>query len=196
VHLLSGSSRFAFVRAFSDTSSYSGVSQSGEIAYRGSGISASAILTLGRGLEVAGFWRSDSRLRSEENGVGVASSDLPTTLGGALRWQPAPEATLAASLTRRTWASSADSNAYNTTSWAAGAEFGRVLPLRLGVHGGDLPFGPGGVAPREFAFALGTGRAFAAGRGIIDVTLERLRRTGAGLTETGWTALLGVTVRP
>ena len=88
------------------------------------------------------------------------------------------------------------SNAYNTTGWSAGAEFGRAVPLRIGVRGGDLPFGPGGQTPREFAFAFGTGRTFAGGRGIIDVTLERLRRTGAGLTETGWTALLSVAVRP
>lgn len=196
LHLLAGSSRFVFVRAFADTSTYSNVTQTGEVAYRGSGLSASGILSLGRSLELTAFWRSDSRLRSEENGVTVVTNDLPTTVGGAVRWQPAPEATLAAALTRRAWASAADSNAYNTTTWAAGGEFGRRVPLRIGVHGSELPFGPGGKAPREFAIAIGTGRAFSGGRGIIDVTLERLRRTGAGLTETGWTALVGVTVRP
>jgi hypothetical protein len=195
-HLLSGSTRFQFVRNFSDTSVYGAVAQTGEVAYRGSGASASAILNMGRQLDLAGFWRIDSRLRSEENGATVAHSDLPTTYGGAIRWRPAPEATFAASVTYRGWASAADSNAYNTTNWSAGAEFGRRLPLRLGVRGGMLPFGPGGRAPRETAFAAGTGRVFAGGRGIIDVTVERLRRTGAGLTETAWTFLFGVAVRP
>jgi hypothetical protein len=37
---------------------------------------------------------------------------------------------------------------------------------------------------------------FAQGRGIIDVSLERQRRTGSGLTETLWTGQFGVTVRP
>jgi hypothetical protein len=196
VHLLSGSTRFQFVRNFTDTSAYGDVAQSGEVAFRGSGGSASAILTVGRQLELAGFWRTDSRLRSEENGEQVALNDLPMTYGGAIRWRPAPEAALAASLTYRGWASAADSNAYNTTSWSAGAEFGRRLPLRVGARGGTLPFGPGGRAPRETAFAAGTGRVFAGGRGIIDVTVERLRRTGAGLTETAWTVLFGVAVRP
>lgn len=196
VHLLSGSTRFQFVRNFTDTSSYGDVAQTGEVAYRGSGGSASAILNLGRYLELAGFFRTDTRLRSEENGATVAYHDLPTTVGGAIRWRPAPEAALAASLTHRGWSSAVDSNAYNTTDWSAGAEFGRALPLRLGVRGGMLPFGPGGRGPRETAFAAGTGRVFAGGRGIIDVTVERLRRTGAGLTETAWTVLFGVAVRP
>lgn len=196
LHLLSGSTRFQFVRNFTDTSSYGDVAQTGEVAYRGSGGSASAILTVGRQLELAGFWRIDSRLRSEENGEKVATNDLPTTYGGAIRWRPAPEAAVAASVTYRGWASAADSNAYNTTGWSAGAEFGRTVPLRVGVRGGTLPFGPGGRAPRETAFAAGTGRVFAGGRGIIDVTVERLRRTGAGLTETAWTVLFGVAVRP
>lgn len=195
-HLLSGSSRFQFLRTFTDTSSYAAVAQAGEVAYRGSGISASAILQVGSRLELAGFGRSDTRLRSDENGQTVALNDLPTTLGGAIRWRPAPEATFAASVTHRGWASAVSTGAYNTTNWAAGAEFGSRLPFRLGARTGTLPFGPGGKAPRETAFAAGTGRVFAGGRGIIDVTLERLRRTGAGLTETGWSVLFGVAVRP
>jgi hypothetical protein len=196
MHLLSGSSRFRVSRAFTDTSTYGDVTQSGEVAYRGSGVSASAALRLAARLRVVAFWRSDSRLRTEENARSVATNDLPTTIGGAVRWQPSPEAILAASIVRSTWSGAADSNAYNTTSWSGGAEIGGRIPLRIGVRGGDLPFGPGGRAPREFAVAVGTGRTFAGGRGIIDVTLERLRRTGAGLTETGWTALLGIAVRP
>jgi len=196
IHLLSGSTRFQFVRNFTDTSTYGDVAQAGEVAYRGSGASASAILEVGGRLELAGFWRKDSRLRSEENGETVAHNDLPTTFGGAVHWRPAPEATFAASVTHRGWASAADSNAYNTTNWSVGTEFGRRVPLRLGVRGGMLPFGPGGRAPRETAFAAGTGRVFAGGRGIIDVTVERLRRTGAGLTETAWTVLFGIAVRP
>ena len=89
------------------------------------------------------------------------------------------------------------SNAFNTTVWSAGGEFGnRRHPLRIGVRGGQLPFGPGGTAPREFTISAGTGVIFAQGRGIIDVSIERQRRTGAGLVETVYTGLFGVTVRP
>src|SRR5207244_3211218 len=56
--------------------------------------------------------------------------------------------------------------------------------------------GAGATAPTEVGFSAGTGRAFARGRALVDVGLEHLRRTGAGLSERVWTFLLGFTVRP
>ena len=124
-------------------------------------------------------------------------NELPQMVGGAIRWAPAPDVSFAGSVLRRSWAVAADSNAYNTTSWSAGAEVRLAgVPLRFGARGGDLPFGPGGRAPREVAVAGGSGLTISQGRGIIDVTLERLRRRSAGLTETGWTLLVGLTLRP
>src|SRR2546422_11193132 len=70
------------------------------------------------------------------------------------------------------------------------------MPIRLGVRGGQLPFGPGTKAPTEFAASAGTGRAFAQGRALIDLGVERLERRGGILTERVWTALVGLTVRP
>jgi len=195
-HLLSGSSRFLASRTFTDTSAYSGVSQSDELAYRGTGVSGSAMLILGT-LRIAGFARSDTHLRSELNGIEVIRNDLPTTVGGGVYWQVTPEVALASTVVHTNWSVVADSNAYNTTVWAAGGEFGsRRHPLRVGVRSGQMPFGPGGTAPREFAVSLGTGLSFSNGHGIIDLALEHQRRTGAGLTETLWTGLFGVTVRP
>jgi hypothetical protein len=65
----------------------------------------------------------------------------------------------------------------------------------LGARGGQLPFGIG-AAPTEVGLSAGLGRQFAAGRGRIDLGVERLERKGTGLTERVWTLLLGVTVRP
>lgn len=195
-HLLSGSTRLLASRTFSDTSSYKGVTQTDELAFRGSGISASAMLAVGS-LRLVGFARSDSHLRSELNNKEVGRSDLPTTVGGGAYLQVTPEVALAGGVIHTSWSVVADSNAYNTTVWSAGAEIGnRRHPLRLGARGGQLPFGPGGTAPKEFTASAGTGVIFAQGRGIIDVSIERQRRTGAGLTETLWTGLFGITVRP
>lgn len=197
LHLLSGSTRLLASRTFTDTSAYRGVTQTDEIAFRGSGASASAMLSIGRALRIAGFARSDTRLRSELNAVEVARNDLPTAVGGGVYLQVTPQIALAASVIRTSWSVSADSNAFNTTVWSAGGEVGgRHFPLRIGVRGGQMPFGPGGTAPREFTVSAGTGVLFAQGRGIIDVAIERQRRTGAGLTETIYTGLFGVTVRP
>lgn len=195
-HLLTGSTRVSAVRTFTDTSTYRGVSEADEVAYRGAGYSASAVLILPT-VTVTGFARTDTRLTSEVDGAEVAVNDLPRTIGGAIRLQPSPDFGFAASLIRRSWASAADSNAYNTTSWSAGADVRLAgVPLRVGARGGDLPFGPGGRAPREFAVAAGSGLALSQGRAVIDFAVERLRRTGVGLTETGWTALVGLTLRP
>lgn len=195
-HLLTGSTRVLAQRLFSDTSAYRSVTQGDAIAFTGMGGSASAMLTVTRGLAVTVYGRSDTRLTSQVGAATVAVNDLPITIGGAVRWQPAPEAGFAVAVTHRSWASAADSGAFNTTSWSAGAQLGSgTRPFRVGVRGGDLPFGPG-RAPREFAVAAGTGLTLAGGRGVIDFTLERLRRTGGGLTETGWSVLVGLTVRP
>ena len=70
------------------------------------------------------------------------------------------------------------------------------MPIRLGARGGQFPFGPGTKAPTEAAASVGTGRAFAQGRALIDLGLERLERRGGGLTERVWTVLVGLTVRP
>jgi hypothetical protein len=195
-HLLAGSARVLAQRNFTDTSAYRSVTQSDEIAFTGLGYSASAMATVTQGLTVTAYWRTDTRLTSQVRTATVAVNDLPVTVGGGVRWQPAPEAAFAAAVTHRSWASAADSGAFNTTSWSVGTQLGSGRrPFRLGVRGGDLPFGPGG-APRELAVAAGTGLTLADGRGVIDITVERLRRTGGGLTETGWIVLVGLTVRP
>jgi hypothetical protein len=147
-HLLAGSTRVYAVRTFSDTSAYRGVSESDEIAYHGVGYSASAVLAINARLAVTGFWRTDTRLASEVGAITTAVNELPQVVGGAIRWAPAPDLNFAGSVLRRSWAVAADSNAYNTTSWSAGAEVRLAgVPLRFGARGGDLPFGPGGRAP-------------------------------------------------
>ena len=194
--MLAGSARVTASRRFADSTVYRSALQTDETRYDGLGFSASAIFDVTAELRVAGYARSDTRLHADVGGVSIGSTDLPLTLGGALRWQPAANARLAAGLAWRSWAD-AGSNAFNTLGWSVGAELGSSdLQLRIGVRGGQLPFGPGGRAPTEWGAAVGTGRDFAGGRGLIDVGLERLRRTGGGLTETVWTWMVGITVRP
>jgi hypothetical protein len=196
-HLLSGSSRLEAIRTFTDTSTYKGALQTEEVAFSGAGVSGSAMLRVRRGLTLAAYVRSDGRLTAEVRGTTVSRADLPATVGMAVAWLPAPDARFAASLSHSSWGRASDSGAFNTTSWSAGTELGSALhPLRFGVRSAQLPFGPGQSAPRELAIAGGFGITVAHGLGVVDFALERLRRTGSGLTETGWTALVGLTLRP
>jgi hypothetical protein len=185
VHVLAGSTRMT-----------AEVQQSAEVRYDGLGVSGSVLIGLAPGLTIAGWARSDNRLRAKVADTTSAVTDLPRMAGGGVLFAPSPSARLAASVAWRSW-SSAGAGAFDTWTWSAGAEFGsRRMPIRLGARGGRVPFGPGTEAPTEVAGSLGTGRAFAQGRALIDLGVERLQRRGGGLTERVWTVLVGLTVRP
>ncbi len=195
VHLLAGSTRMTAERRFDD-STFHTVRQLAEVRYDGFGVSGSLLIGLTQGLSLAAWVRSDNRLRAKVGDTTSAVSDLPWMAGGGVLFAPSPSVRLGASTAWRSW-SKAGTGAFDTWSWSAGAEFGsRRMPFRLGARGGTLPFGPGATAPTEIAGAVGTGRAFAQGRALLDLGLERLQRRGGGLTERMWTVLVGLTVRP
>jgi hypothetical protein len=195
VHVLSGSTRETATRVFDDTT-YHPIKQNDEVRYDGLGVSGSLLVDPLPELRLSLFARSDNRLRARLGDVVTAQTDLPRTFGGGLRWAPSPSVRLAGTVTRRTW-STAGPGAFNTVSWSAGLEVGAgYSPLRIGVRGGQLPFGTAQTAPTEVGFAAGTGRAFSGGRALVDVGVEHLRRAGAGLSERVWTVMLGFTVRP
>ena len=195
VHVLAGSTRMTAERRFDD-STFHTVQQSAEVRYDGFGVSGSVLIGLAPGLSLAGWARSDNRLRAKVADTTSAVTDLPRMAGAGVLFAPSPSARFAASAVWRSW-SKAGAGAFDTWSWSAGAEFGsHRMPIRLGARGGQMPFGPGTKAPTEVAGSLGTGRGFAQGRALIDVGLERLERRGGGLTERVWTVLVGLTVRP
>lgn len=197
-HILTGSSTLSATRLFTDSATYRNASQTDQESYDGLGVSASVLATPVPGLRLSAFVRSDNRLRAEIAGFQNAINDLPTTVGGGVQWIVTPEVKLAGTVQRANWSvSSTTGSSFNTTNWAVGGEFGRAaLPIRLGLTGGQLPFGPGTTAPTQLGISAGTGFTFSQGRGIVDLGLERLRRSGGGLTENSWVLLAGLTVRP
>ncbi len=195
LHLLSGSTRETAERKFDDTT-FHAIRQLAEVRYSGIGVSGSILIGVAPGLSLAGWVRSDGRLRAKAGDSTTALTDLPRGAGGGVLFAPSPSVRIGGSVAWRSWSRSGP-GAFDTWSWSGGAEIGSGrMPLRLGVRGGQLPFGPGTTAPTEFAAAAGTGRMFAQGRASIDLGVERLERRGTGLTERVWTLLVGVTVRP
>jgi hypothetical protein len=194
LHLLNGSTRITAQRRFDDTT-YHLVAQTNEVRYDGAGVSGSALLQLGSALSFAAWGRSDNRLRAQVGDATTAETDLPRGVGGGVRLAPSPSVRFAAAAAWRSW-SHAGPGSFNTWSWSAGAEVGTSAPLRFGVRGGQLPFASGPTAPTESAVAVGTGRSLSQGRALIDIGLERLQRSGAGLSERVWTLLIGFTVKP
>jgi len=194
-HLLTGSTRMIATRTFTDTAYRTSTSRD-EVAYSGNGGSFSALIDLSRDLRIAGWYRVDSKLRTDLNGRTAAENDLPPTYGAGIQWRAGGQAIVAAMASWRNWASvHATPDAHNTFNWSFGAELGSSAPVRFGVRGGQLPFAVG-QTPTEVGFSGGLGRQFSGGRGRLDLGIERLQRKGAGLTERVWTILLGLTVRP
>ncbi|HUL48550.1 MAG TPA: hypothetical protein VLT79_00905 [Gemmatimonadales bacterium] len=195
VHLLPGSTKESATRLFDDSATYSAVHQIAQVRYEGYGLQASALLNLGRALSISVYGRDDSHLNQYVGDTLTNTTELPKTVGAALMWRPSGKFRLAGSATLSTW-SEAFSTASNTVNWSAGLEIGRTSPVRLGVRGGQLPFGPNGTTPTEWGASLGTGRQFAHGHGALDLGVERLERTGEGLTEQVWSVFFGLSVRP
>ena len=195
-HMLTGSTRMIATRSFADTTYRTSVSRD-EVAYGGKAGSFSALIDFTRDLRLAAWYRVDSKLRSDLGGNTRSENNLPNSYGAGLQWRAGGEALFAANASWRNWANAGTTpDAHNTFNWSLGAELGTFsAPFRVGMRGGQLPFGVG-QTPTEVGFSAGLGRQFSGGRGRLDFGLERLERKGAGLTERVWTALLGLTVRP
>ena len=197
LHRLTGSTRVVATRSFADTVNYRTSAARDEVAYSGVGGSASLLLDVTSDWRVAGWFRSDSKLRADIGGRTIAENDLPLMYGGGVQWHAGTQANVAGTMTWRNWAGVATiPNAHDTFNWSVGAEIGRPgSPFRFGLRGGQLPFGIG-KTPTEVGYSAGLGRQFSGGRGRLDIGIERLQRSGTGLTERVWTFLLGLTVRP
>jgi len=196
LHGLTGSAHVSATRRFADSTNYRTSIVGNTIAYHGLGGSASALFDVNADLRLAAWVRSDTKLRADIGGQTVSTNDLPFSFGGGVRWRPGTDAAIAAAVAWRNWGR-AGLNAHDTFTWSFGTELGSLTsPVRFGVRGGQLAFGPGAKAPTEFGLSTGIGKQFSGGRGRLDFGLERLERKGAGLTERVWTVLLGLTVRP
>ena len=208
-HVLTGSSRMAFDRTFSD-SSYDRVSQRAELSYGGVGASIGTVRQLGPRLSVAALIRSDGDVGVDRDSTPAYEVDLPWTFGVGFRFRASPRLELATQGLFRTWRGSNSDlllqgapGAKNTVEVALGGEYvgdpRRPFrrPLRLGVRYGTLPFPLlGGPQPKEFAASLGSGARFAQQRGGIDLGVEYFRRSAGDYSENGVTVTVGVSVRP
>lgn len=195
IHGITGSTREIARRTFADTLYHTSTARD-EVAYRGTGASASLLLDLTQALRLTGWLRSDTQLRSELTTRTIAIHDLPVSYGAGALWRAGTQLTLAGNASWSTWSATGVANSHDTFSWSAGAEIGRSsAPFRIGARSSEMPFGAG-AAPKEQGLSAGLAKQFSGGRGRLDLGVERLERTGTGMKEHVWTLLLGFTVRP
>lgn len=102
VHLLAGSTRMTAERRFDD-SSFHTVRQLAEVRYGGFGVSGSVLIGLAPGLSIAGWARSDNRLRAKVADTTSALTNLPRMAGGGVLFAPSPSVRFGASAAWRSW---------------------------------------------------------------------------------------------
>ena len=72
-----------------------------------------------------------------------------------------------------------------------------ALQLRGGARWRTLPFGTSTSSVSEKSYSLGAGTQLARGRAALDVTgIRATREAGSNISETAFTLVVGVPVRP
>ena len=208
-HVITGSTRLRFRRAFADTS-FQTAADSSEISYAGVGVSLGVIRNFGPGFSLAATARSDGHVNVDRDSTRIGTIDLPYTFGFGLRWRARPKLELASQVMLRTW-SGANSDllaqggngADKTVEVSLGGKFTpdsrhpSRRPIRFGARYGTLPFPIlVGEQPHEFGVSLGTGIRFAQERAGIDLGLEHVWRSAGVYSERAFLLDVGVTVRP
>lgn len=208
-HVITGSTRLRFRRAFADTS-FQTATQTSEISYAGVGVSLGVIRNFGPGFSLAATARSDGHVNVDRDSTRIGSVDLPYTFGFGLRWRALPKLNLASQVVMRTWSGSnsdllaqGGTGADNTLEVSLGGQFTpdprkpTRRPIRFGARYGKLPFPIViGEQPHEFGVSLGTGLRFAQDRAGIDLGLEHVWRSAGVYSERAFLLDVGVTVRP
>jgi hypothetical protein len=210
LHVITGSARMRFHRAFADSTDYQALTQSSELSYAGVGLDLGVIRNFGPGFSLAATARSDGHVNVDRDSARVSTIDLPYSFGFGLRWRARPKLELASQLLTHTW-SGANSDlleqggvgSENNYEASFGVEYTPDLrrparrPLRLGVRYGTLPFLlDTGEQPKEFGISVGTGIRFAQERAGVDLGLEHVWRSAGAFKERTFLVNLGVTVRP
>lgn len=205
LHALTGSTQLKVSRDFAD-SSYRAYALSGVESFRGVGVDGGVLVTIARGFQLAASARLNGDLNVRIDSVQSGSVLLPASVAGGLLLAPRPALRWVTTVQWQSWSRAApglaNGSAFDTWQIGSGIELGAPesgkskVPLRIGFRYATLPFSPTADQPHEYSVALGSGLIFARNRATIDATIERVKRSGAGVSESAWEFTFGMMVRP
>lgn len=190
--------------------------QSSEIGFGGAAASAGVLFSPVRQISLAASGRVGGTLRASRGDSTIASGTAPARAAASVRYTGLTGAAIGARVAWEGWSdlsglgsealAAEDALEYGVGADVAGPRiYGAALALRVGVRRRELPFGvpyalpADGVAydqPVETSVSGGIGTVLGGNRVLVDLVVERARRTAASVTETGWVYGVGVTVRP
>lgn len=205
IHAITGSAQLNVSRVFSD-STYRAYVLNGQESFRGVGVDGGILVTVAPGFQLAASARTNGRMNVRVDSVPSGSVALPRSVAGGILLAPRPALRWVATAQWQSWSRAApditNGSAFDTWSVGTGIELGSPesgkskVPLRFGFRYATLPFSPTAEQPHEYSVSLGTGLVFAGGLGTLDATVERVKRSGAGVSESAWELTFGMSVRP
>ncbi len=206
-HAYTGANRMRLERLFADSLTFGTLTQFTNLSYAGTAVSAGVVARVLPHWYLAGSMRLGGAMHTRLDDSLATRGHVPNRYGFSLTYDGIPGSQLMARVNHEQWSrmqsmGTSALSARDVTELSAGAEIAgpkigtNLTSLRLGARSRDLPFGLNGNAIKEQTLAVGTGATVAHGWASIDVSLQRSNRKGGGLSETGTTLSVGLTVRP
>ncbi|HUF30427.1 MAG TPA: hypothetical protein VMM77_07145 [Gemmatimonadaceae bacterium] len=207
-HALTGESRTQRELIVPDSTQFIPALERRSFGYSGTGVSLGAswrpIPTFALGASL----RTGGRVTASSGDTTLSTADYPSRAGASVEVTAIPGITLAARAGRVGWSNLETLSLTNVPvrdTWEAGLGlegrgarvFGSDLPLRIGYSRRGLPFSlPSGSEVSENGLSAGLGVPLAGGRGMFDLTVQRLIREASGdVQERAWVVGIGVLLR-
>lgn len=207
-HALTGASRTQRQLIVPDSTQFTPALERRRFGYSGTGLSVGAgwrpIPTLGVGASL----RTGGSVTASSGDTTLSTADYPSRAGVSVEFTAVRGMTLAA---RAGWVGWSNLESLSLTNvpvrdtWEMGLGlegrgarvFGSDLPLRIGYSRRGLPFSlPDGSEVSENGLSAGLGVPLAGGRGMFDLTVQRLIRDASGdAQERAWVVGFGVLLR-
>ena len=207
-HGYTGSNRIALTQQFIDTLDFRDFSETTNLTYGGTAISAGAEVDVLPSLSLAVSGRVGGMMRMYTGDTVISTGRIPNHYAGSLSFQGIPGTLIVVRAAHDNWSamaplSTTNAHASDANDISAGIESngprlgGSPLVIRLGVRVRDLPFDVGTQTVHETSFGGGLGIPLAQSRAIIDLSLLHANRSGvSGIQESAYDFSLGFRVRP
>ncbi|MBY0489206.1 MAG: hypothetical protein K2R93_05150 [Gemmatimonadaceae bacterium] len=208
-HLFTGDNLVSRKQKFSDTLSFGSVTDTSQVTYFGTALTAGADVRLVKGLAATMSYRTSGGLDARVRDTVRASANVPSALGASLRYDGIPGTQFVVAMEQVAWSKmrgigSSLTTTHDATNLRVGVETAgpkwRGLPLfvRAGFARNQLPFSINAEQVKESRWSTGLGIPLAREFGTIDFSLQRATRSLTGTTarESAWLFGVGLQVRP
>jgi hypothetical protein len=209
VHAFPGENRLSVRRVFDDSLTFGAINEDFTLSYTGLGISGGFQFKPTSWLGIAASGRLGGTMTMRQADTRLAEAHIPDRFGVGIRFDGVTGLVLAARVDRAYWSAmdglgTSDVTTFDAWEYGAGADIvgprlsGTATALRVGFRTRTLPFGVIGSRVDEHAISGGFGFPIAGGRASVDMGIERLFRSAAGIDakERAWHFSLGLALRP